>query len=534
MKNKEVQDPRMAMALCRYEIVGRYLAQKPKRGIKRKLLEELASEVWTGPDGEPYQVAADTIRVWARRYRRSGLQGLMDKERPRRGVNALSAEQCELLCHLKREVPERSLERIIKIAEEMSLVERGVLHRSTVHRVLQAKGLSARKSKVPDRKDLDRFEADFPNDLWQSDLLQGPWLPDPKRPGKVRRAHLYAFLDDHSRLLLYGRFSFKEDLPHLELVFRRALQKWGVPRRVYYDNAQVYRSVHMKQIVAELGIYRMVFTKEHRPEGHGKIEALNRLIRSAFLAELKASRITTVDELNEAFAAWADAEYNRRVHGETGQEPLFRWRAGMKHARYAEEERLRQAFLWKETRTPDKTGLFSLLGTRYQVGPKLARRKIQVRYDPEALHEIEVWQKDRFIQRVRPFSVTPHRRPKPKDTEPGPQRKDEKPTADWLSHLVDKRRRHGFIETPPQKLVLDAKDRREKADLAVLDLLTDRLCQGVVDAKAVRDFLGRFGPFNPELAEHTLDNLLQRGEQRDRHVSFYLEAIRNAAMGGDQ
>ncbi len=276
MTRKEIDDLRMSQALSRYEVVGQYLAMKPKRGMKRKLLEELSSRTWIGPDGEPYQVAAETIRVWARRYRQSGLQGLMDKERPRRGVAVLSAAQQELVCNLKREVPERSLERIIKIAEEMGLVASGVLRRSTVHRVLQDAGISARAGKVPDRKDLDRFEADFTNDLWQSDMLKGPWLPDPKRPGKVRRAVLYAFIDDHSRLLLHGRFSFNENLPYLELVFRRALQKWGIPRRVYYDNGQVYRSNHMKQIVAELGMHRVVFTQKWRPEGHGLCVATHR------------------------------------------------------------------------------------------------------------------------------------------------------------------------------------------------------------------------------------------------------------------
>jgi putative transposase len=241
-------------------------------------------------------------------------------------VQTLSDEQIELVCKLKRDVPERSLERIITIAEDTKMVEAGVLRRSTVHRVLQAHGLSARHSRVPDAKDLDRFEADCPNDLWHSDLLVGPWLPDPTRVGKTRRAHLYAIIDDHSRLLLSGRFSFREDLPALELVFRRALQRWGKPTRVYYDNAQVYRSGHMKQIVAALGIHRIVFTQPRRPMGHGKIEALNRYIRSAFLAELRSSSVNTLDALNEAFAAWSDLEYNRKLHSELGQSPLDRWR----------------------------------------------------------------------------------------------------------------------------------------------------------------------------------------------------------------
>ena len=77
----------------------------------------------------------------------------------------------------------------------------------------------------PNAQDLDRFEADFPNDLWQSDMLKGPWLPDPQHPGKMRQTYLFAFIDDHRRLLLYEQFFFRENLLCLELVFRRALQK---------------------------------------------------------------------------------------------------------------------------------------------------------------------------------------------------------------------------------------------------------------------------------------------------------------------
>jgi transposase InsO family protein len=84
----------------------------------------------------------------------------------------------------------------------------------------------------------------------------------------------------------------------------------------------------MKQAVAHLGIHGMVFTTPYRPEGHGKLEAFNRLCRSAFISEVKASSITTLDELNLAFRAWLDAYYNRRPHAETQQRPFDRWRAG--------------------------------------------------------------------------------------------------------------------------------------------------------------------------------------------------------------
>ena len=272
-----------------------------------------------------------------RRYRRGGLDALADKPRPRSGVKTLTPDQIELFCQLKREVPERSLDRLLLIASDMKLIEPGTVSRSTLHRVLQQRGLSKRPTPVASVTDLDRFEADSANDLWQSDMLAGPWLPDPARPGKVRRAWLYAFLDDHSRLLLAGRFAFKGDLPALELVFRQAVRRYGVPRRVYYDNGATYRAKHMQQVVAALGIHRLVFTTPYRPMGHGKIEAFNRLCKAACIAEVRASSIQTLDELNAAFGAWVSRFYNKRLHGETGQTPQDRWRAGLNQIRHIDE-----------------------------------------------------------------------------------------------------------------------------------------------------------------------------------------------------
>ena len=522
-----------AKALLRYFVISAYLAADPPRGQKGAMLRQLASKVWRDENGEAFTAEAETIRAWVRRYKKGGLAALEDKRRTYGGVHALTEEEAELLCARKQEVPERSIERVITIAERMKELEPGKARRSTVHRVLQRRGLSARKLRTADDKDLDRFEAVAPNELWQSDMLAGPWLPDPANPDKVRRAWLSAFMDDHSRLLLHGRFDFKQDQPALELVFRRSLQKWGQPSRCYYDNGAVYRSRHMKQVVAELGIHPIIFTTAYRPMGHGKIEALNRSIRAMFIAELKASNIRTLDELNEAFTAWADLEYNNRVHGETGQTPLERWRTGIERVRYADEERLRLAFLWKETRTPDKSGVFSLFGTRYQVGPELAKRRIQVRFDPEQLHEVEVWWKDRFVQRVRPFEVQPHRRPKPKKAEVAvsDEQDAKKPVADWLGHLVQQRRQQGFIEPPPRQQVEDARRQRIEADQAVLALLRERLDDGVVQDEAVMAFLDRFGPFDLEAVDEALTRLLEH-TPADQHVSHYLDAIRQHLRGG--
>ena len=525
---EDERDLRRAKALARYMVISGYFAVDPPRGQRTAMLEKLAGKVWEGVDGQPMRVQAETLRVWVRRYRHGGLEALEDKQRPTRGIVALTDGQVELACKLKREVPERSLDRLIRIMETMELVEPGAVRRSTLHRALQREGLSARQCRVPDSDDLDRFEAALPNDLWQSDMLVGPWLPDPQRPGKNRRAYLYAFIDDHSRRILHGRFSFKGDLPALELVFRRCLQKYGVPRRVYYDNGATYRSRHMKQIVAEVGIHPIVFTRTYRPMGHGKIEALNQYIRSAFLAELKASNITTLDALNEAFLAWADYEYNDKVHSETGETPTARWKAGLEKLRFADEEKLRLGFLWREERTADKAGVFSLFGTRYQVGPEHARRRVEIRYDPEALDEVEVYFKGRFAERVRPLDIQPERRPR----QPEPAQEPTVPGADWLTHLVEERRKQGFVEPTPQQIQEAATGQRQAADLAVVQLLSGSVDPAVFNETAIQSFLERYGPFEPDAVRGALEQFLE-SNPKDLHVEIYLDVIR-AQLKGEQ
>lgn len=63
---------------------------------------------------------------------------------------------------------------------------------ATAYRILKQEGIALRKT------DHRRYEAEYPNDIWQSDVIHGPRV---LAGGKRRKTHLIAFLDDHSRLL---------------------------------------------------------------------------------------------------------------------------------------------------------------------------------------------------------------------------------------------------------------------------------------------------------------------------------------------
>ena len=505
-------------ALLRYRIISPILAADPPRGQKYKMIEELAARQWVLEDGTQVSPQPETIRYWLRLYRTGGFAALKDKPRKDAGVaRGIPPHLLEEAGRLKQEVPERSVGQLIRIMETTGKAPAGRIARSTLHRALKAQGLSARKLKPPEDKDLARFQADYANDLWQADMLTGPWIPDPAGSGKKRRTYMYAFLDDASRLVPYGRFFFKGDLPALELVMKRSIQRFGRPKRVYYDNGMVFRSKKMAQICASLGMHRTIFTTPYRPMGHGKIEAFNRFCRARFLAELKASPIHTLEEINRAFLAWLELEYNKRKHTELGICPHERWLRDAERVKYVDEEKLRRAFLFNVDRTADKTGVFKLHGGRYQVGWALAKKKFQVLYDPESLELVEIFRDGKFVQRAKPLRIAAYRAPRKVPQTCPTKTQGERPPTDYLGHLV---RKHQRDESVPEPIVGN-----EQAD-AFVALLKNNLAASVFDETAVRTFYETYGPLDLPRAEQILSDLLEVHPD-NHHIRFYLKAIRH-------
>jgi transposase InsO family protein len=235
-----------------------------------------------------------------------------------------------------------------------------------------------------------RFERDEVNSLWQGDSMVGPWLPDPNQPGKKKRAHLFCFLDDHSRLIPHAEFFWEEALPRLERVLKVAILKRGLPKALYVDNGKVYHATQFAAACASLGIF-CKHTAPYSPESKGKQERWFLNVRQQLLPEVETSGIATLAELNESFWAWLELVYHRKVHSETGQSPLERYQAGIPQVRQADPEILRKAFLWREKRRVRKDGRVELQGNTYRVDPHFVQRQIELRFDPFDLSVLEVW-----------------------------------------------------------------------------------------------------------------------------------------------
>lgn len=160
-------------------------------------------------------------------------------------------------------------------------------------------------------------------------------------------------------------------------------------RRRNVDNGAPYANAALQRCCAVLGI-RLVHSQPYRPQGRGKQERLNRVIRERFLLEAEHTGIASLDELNDRFHAWAEQVCNTRVHAETGQTPIDRWRAGGPPAA-ADPVLMREAFRWSAVRVVTKTATVSLAGNHYQVDPSLCGHRVELRYDPEDLTSLTVF-----------------------------------------------------------------------------------------------------------------------------------------------
>ena len=387
----DAYDLNTEIALFRYGLIAQLVHTPPDTGQQECLLREIASRTYTIPGSTRTQVSVTTLRRYLATYREKGFDALRPTPRVDTGApRAFPPEVLDKAMALREEQPARTTQTIVDILqrdESLSLPRSVNVHTLTTH--LRQRGKTRRLLRQSARA-YRRFEREHVNSLWQGDAMVGPWLPDPNVPGKKRRAHLFCFLDDHSRLVPYAEFFFDEALPRLERVLKVALLRRGVPLAVYVDNGQVYSSLQFNAACATLGIER-IQTAPYSPEAKGKQERFFETLRAQFLPEVETSNITTLTDLNESLWAWLECVYHQHEHSETKQTPFARYTAGLDQVRHADPETVRRAFLWREKRKVRKDATLSLQGNRYQVEPHLAGRTLELRFDPFDLSQIELY-----------------------------------------------------------------------------------------------------------------------------------------------
>jgi putative transposase len=377
-------DKKQKIALFRFGVISGIVSVKETDGGEReKRIREVTDKQWEIPYSDRSYIGRSTVRDWLQRYEDSGgaIQSLFPRDRSDQGTTRCMDDETEAaLVRLKREMPAASLPVLLGVAKQHTVLPPDFSASSqSIYRLFKRHGLDEPPG---EREDMRRFEAELPNDLWQSDCLHGPMVI---AQGKQRKSFGFVFIDDHSRLIPHGEFYLRENIGSFTDALKKALNKRGLPRKLYVDNGPYFRSHNLDFTCASLGI-SLIHCTAYRPEGKGKIERFNKTIRMQFLSTLPDS--LALDDLNERFQTWIDSRYHLTVHGSTGQKPLERYLRHLHLIRTAPKD-LDDHFRLKTQRTVDKDRTVSLLGKAYEAPVELIGRKITVLYHPEDPHRIE-------------------------------------------------------------------------------------------------------------------------------------------------
>ena len=379
----------------RFEIIAPLLAGELCVGEKRRHRHEIM---------EKHGIAERTLRRWVEKYRKHGLRGLEPKPSSQAGTfKAIPKEILELAMECRKELPERSVRNIITILEKEGHIEKGSVSRSTLTHNLASLGCTTKQLRIvigtPAAK---RFVRVGRNTLWQSDVKFGVSVPDEK--GNKHKTYLATFIDDATRVICHSEFYLNHRVPILEDCLRKAMLKFGKPDAIYVDNGKEYISRWMRIGCARLGI-RHITAKPFSPASKGKVEKFNNYV-DEFMREVALVKVKTLSHLNQLYRAWLEEAYQHKEHSAIkGQSPMSAFQRDEKRITFVSTKECYDAFLHEDTRTVDKTGCFSLLGTTYEAGVAFIRKKVDVRFDPFDLSVVEVWYGGEKQLEVKPLIV---------------------------------------------------------------------------------------------------------------------------------
>lgn len=251
-------------------------------------------------------VSRQSLHSWLRRYRESGLSGLVDRSRrPKSSPSQLSAEVEAVLCELRREHPRWGPVRLVHEAERLGVDP--APSRMAVYRALVRHGLVTPRQRRKRREDYLRWERQAPMQLWQMDIVGGVFLAD------GTEAKVITGVDDHSRYCVIASVVARPTGRAVCLAFAAALQTFGVPEEVLTDNGKQFTDrfgkggeVLFDRICRDNGITHRL-TQPRSPTTTGKVERFHQSLRRELLDD--AVPFEDLREAQAAVDAWV-ADYN--------------------------------------------------------------------------------------------------------------------------------------------------------------------------------------------------------------------------------
>lgn len=368
------EDLRREIALFRYSLIAPILNENFHHDTVSDYLKDICGKEYDVPLGLKKEYAPATIKEWLRVYKLKGIDGLYPKHRSDKGSSRkLKSEIKEIVLSLKKEKPKRTAISIYQEIIVRNIVKPSDISLSTIQRYLK-NNVNTKSETIKDRR---AFEFENPNDCWQSDISVGPYLTI---NGKKHKTYIIAFLDDASRLIVSCKAFETDNLTAVLTVFKDAVAKRGVPKKVFFDNGKVFRSKQMELICASLGT-TLCFAEPYSPQSKGKIERWFLTLQKQWQHLLDTSSFSSVDELNESLNKYVESQYNSTVHSSIKAKPIDKFLCNHNELKLLPLQDLNNAFLHRVNRKVKNDSTVSIDNKIYEVPIQYVGSKINIRYD---------------------------------------------------------------------------------------------------------------------------------------------------------
>lgn len=170
---------------------------------------------------------------------------------------------------------------------------------STIWRILRREGLIVPQPQKRPHSSLIRFEADLPNETWQTDITH--W-----QLASGQHAEIMNMIDDRSRLFLASHAFTTTKAQDVVDVFHKAIELHGLPASLLTDNGAVFTATPRKgKVLLQTELERLGITSKnsrpYHPQTCGKIERLHQTLKRYLTRQQPAKSLPELQAQLDAF-----------------------------------------------------------------------------------------------------------------------------------------------------------------------------------------------------------------------------------------
>lgn len=250
---------------------------------------------------EKFGVSWQWVHTLVTRYQEGGIEALEPRSRkPHTNPQTTAPSVQDRILQLRQQLAGEGLDAgPVTIAWHLQREGLTAPAISTIRRIITAAGLVAPEPRKRPRSSYTRFQADQPNETWQSDFTH--WaLAD------GTDIEILNWLDDHSRLLLSCTAHYPVTGADVVETFTLNTRDYGIPASTLTDNGAVYTAKFrggknaFEYLLASLGVIQKNGTPYH-PQTQGKVERFHQTLKQWLAAKPAAHTLAELQTQLDLF-----------------------------------------------------------------------------------------------------------------------------------------------------------------------------------------------------------------------------------------